>query len=270
MADRSKSPGYSLLALALDECRAIRGALQHREDIGDAIHEARKAIRRLRSLFALAEDRVDGLASLDRSLERLGEGLSTLRDAYVAIDTARTLAATDATAPWLALVKALVRRHDTLLAQALAGDPGFARRRRTAKRVERVLQQLDWTPLRAKDLRKALKRSQRRVARAGRRVEEAPTPENMHRWRRRTRRLRMQLGTVRMARPGIAKAVAKPSVREELEALHALSEQLGWQQDLQVLRSLVSRMRNVPERSLLSEHLRVTIETTNSGPATRG
>jgi CHAD domain-containing protein len=264
MANRSKHPGNSLLALALDECRAIRGALQHREDVGDSIHEARKAIRRLRSLFALAQDRVEGLASLDRSLGRLGEGLSTLRDANVAIETARKLATTDLSAPWPVFVEALVRRHDTLLAQAIARDPGFARRRRTATRVERVLQQMDWTPLRAKDLRKALKRSQRRVDRGRRRAKEAGTPENMHRWRRRTRRLRMQLGTVRMARPDIAKAVAKPSLRKELKSLHELSEQLGWQQDLQVLRGLVSRMKKAPGRALLSKSLQATIERTHA------
>jgi CHAD domain-containing protein len=260
MPDRSENPGNSLLALALDDCRAIRATLEHRQDVGDSIHEARKAVRRLRSLLALADDRVDGLASLDRSLERLGEGLSALRDAYVAIATARELAATDATAPWPAFVEALVRRHDTLLAQALASDPGFARRRRIATRIARVLQQLDWTPLRGKDLRKALKRSQKRADRARKRAKEAPTPENIHRWRRRTRRLRMQLGTVRQARPDIAKAVARPSLRKELASLHELSEQLGWQQDLQVLRGLVSPMKKTPDRALLSQSLQATIE----------
>jgi hypothetical protein len=72
----------------------------------------------------------------------------------------------------------------------------------------------------------------------------------------------MQLGTVRMARPDIAKAAAKPSLRRQLRSLHELSEHLGWQQDLQVLRDLVSRMRKAPDRALLSRHLQATIEET--------
>jgi len=265
MPDRSKNPGKRLLALAQEECRTLHAALEQRQDASASVHEARTAIRRLRSLFALAEDRVDGLVNLDRSLDRLGKGLSALRDAHVVVATARKLAAMDSTVPWAAFIEALVRRHDAMLARDTALDPGFGRRRRVARRIERALETLDWSPLRAIDVRSALKRSQRRSGRAGRRAKETPTPENMHCWRRRMRRLRMQLEAVRKARPDIAKAVAKRSLRKELKDLHEVSDELGWQQDLEVLRDRIGQMKTAPDRMLLSQHVRATLGMTHPG-----
>ncbi len=249
-----------MLALALKECQAIQRALENREDVCEGIHEARRALRRLRSLLALAEDCVDGLDAPDRTLQRLCKGLSTLRDAHVATVAARKMEGEGESASWQPLVEQLLRRRDTLLAQALARDPDFARRRREVARLELALQKLDWSALDAKHLRAALQRSRKRAAKAGRRADTSPTPENIHRWRRRARRLRMQLESTRTIAPALAKAVAKPSLRKQLGALHKLGDELGWRQDMQVLLGLLTKTRTVANRPLLLQELQARID----------
>lgn len=260
MPTRTTNPGDAMLALARRECQAIQRALANREDVSEGIHAARKALRRLRSLLAMAGDRVDGLDAPDRTLQRLCKGLSALRDAHAATVAARRLEGEGESASWQPLVEQLLRRRDTLLAQALARDPDFARRRRAVARLELALQRLDWTGLEAKHLRAALQRSRKRAAKAGRRADSSPTPENIHRWRRRARRLRMQLESTRTIAPALAKAVARPSLRRQLSALHKLGDELGWRQDMQVLLGLLTKARTVANRPPLLQELRARIE----------
>ena len=78
--------------LAREECRAIGRALAAKRRIHTGIHDARKAIRRLRSLLALVEARIPEATPIDQQLERLGDGLSHLRDAHVVVETARKVA----------------------------------------------------------------------------------------------------------------------------------------------------------------------------------
>lgn len=255
MSTRTTNFGHGMLALARQECQAIRRALGNRRDPCESVHEARKAIRRLRSLLALSSGCVDGLAAPDRSLQGLGNGLSTLRDAHVASVAAETLAGEDQSVPWRPLAQLLARRRDSLLAQALARDPGFVRRRREVAQVERTLQGLDWTALDATHLRAELRRSRKRAAKAKRRADSSPSPENIHRWRRRARRLRMQLEVTRALSPKLAKQVAKPSLRKQLDALQKLADELGWQQDMQVLLGLLARTRGVADRAVLLKQL---------------
>jgi CHAD domain-containing protein len=209
MAKRSTRLGEAMLAAALGHGRDLRQSLARPDDAdGEAIHEARKAIRRLRALLSLAKDRVDGLEPLDAQLEKLGDGFSVLRDAHVKASTARRVARRYPSTDWSALIAVLERQHRIRLAQARSKDRGFARRQRAIERVEIGLQALAW-PMRKKDLRAALARSQRRSDKAERRVEGAPRQENCHRWRRRARRLRLQLEAVRELASKLAREQAQ-------------------------------------------------------------
>jgi CHAD domain-containing protein len=246
--------GEDLLAMALHDCRAVRQALTRRDDSCDSVHEARKAIRRLRALLALANGSVERLDGFDAQLDRLGDGLSALRDAQVALLAGRHIAERNPAAPWPEVLATLERRRDLLLEQERKRDPGFGRRRRALTRVESGLQALAWS-VRKKDIRAALQRSQRRDTRARRAAEAMPLPANLHRWRRRTRRLRMQLEALQALAPNLARELARPSLKKQLRRLQARADALGWYQDLQVLRALVQRMRKLPERPLLLAQL---------------
>lgn len=237
------------------ECAAILRALASRHHIHVSIHGARKAIRRLRALLFLVEERLEDAAAVDRRLVRLGDSLSALRDAHVMVDAAQGLAAKGRPKPWAAAIHRLLRRRDELMQQALARDPDFLRRRRVVERAARRLGELAWHELEAADVRQALERSCRRVAKAEGRAKADPVPANLHRWRRRVRKLRMQMEALARIDPGLAKDAAKDSPSKAAKALHRLSDQLGAFQDKQMLRNVLRRMRDLPHRTQTARQL---------------
>ncbi|EIL97305.1 hypothetical protein RHOFW104T7_02640 [Rhodanobacter thiooxydans] len=246
------------------ECAAILRALASRHQIHVSIHGARKAIRRLRALLFLVEDRLPDAAAVDQTLERLGDGLSALRDAHVMVDTAEGLAARGKAKQWATAIKRLVRRRDGLIQQALARDVDFRRRRRVVERAARQLGDLPWHELEATDLRQALERSCHRVAKAEARAKADPLPANLHRWRRRVRKLRMQMEALTRIEPDIAKDAAKESASKAAKALHKLSDQLGAFQDKQMLRNVLRRMRGLPHRAQTARQLSEELATNQS------
>ena len=227
--------------LAQDGARVV-AALAAPDDQNEGIHAARKAIRRMRAVLALLDEDEFELEREDRSLRRLGKGLSALRDAHVVVEAAKRLQALHPGPAWAGVVGTLEQRRSGILQQAAAIDPQFARRRMT---IERVLQRLEaqpWERLRRRHVRAALARSERRVKRAASRAASDGDAEAIHRWRRRVRRLRMQLdaGQALGAFGGHAKGRVASNGRAK--ALHKTSDGLGWLQDLQMLRNLVRRM----------------------------
>lgn len=105
-----------------------------------------------------------------------------------------------------------------------------------------------WELLRSKHLRSALKRSQKRVNKAERSVKRNATPDDMHRLRRRSRKLRMQLEVMTRLKPHLAEKALDVESKKHVRELRKLSDGLGWQQDVVVLRNLVRRMRDIEGR----------------------
>lgn len=254
----------SMQAAAHKECAAILRALASRRHIHVSIHGARRAIRRLRALLFLVQERLEDAAAIDRRLERLGDSLSALRDAHVMVDTAEGLAARGKTKQWAAAIHRLLRRRDGLVQRALARDPDFRRRRRVIERAARQLGDLAWHKLKAADVRQALERSCRRVAKAEARARTDPVPANLHRWRRRVRKLRMQMEALARIEPDLAKDAAKESASKNAKALHKLSDQLGAFQDKQMLRNVLRRMRGLPNRAQTARQLREELAANRS------
>ncbi|RLK56322.1 CHAD domain-containing protein [Stenotrophomonas rhizophila] len=240
--------GPAARALADRECRAIAAALALQPDVHDAVHRARKTIRRLRALLAVLESRDLETARTDAALRRLGHGLSALRDAHVVVETCQHLAAQQPAPPWSEVCRRLMARRDVLLARALARDPAFARRHAALLRIAGELQAQPWDALSARDLRKGLARSERRTAKAEKRAARTADPQDLHRWRRRVRRLRMQLEAMPALDSALAASVKRTGPGHQARALHALGDQLGRQQDLRMVRNLVRVMPGVPER----------------------
>lgn len=251
-------------AAAHKECAAILRALASRRHIHVSIHGARRAIRRLRALLFLVQERLEDAAAIDRKLERLGDSLSALRDAHVMVDTAEGLAARGKTKQWAAAIHRLLRRRYGLVQRALARDPDFRRRRRVIERAARQLGDLAWHKLKAADVRQALERSCRRVAKAEARARTDPVPANLHRWRRRVRKLRMQMEALARIEPDLAKDAAKESASKNAKALHKLSDQLGAFQDKQMLRNVLRRMRGLPNRAQTARQLREELAANRS------
>jgi CHAD domain-containing protein len=243
------SCGSRLGRLLQKECLAAVEALAAAQDVHVRVHEARKAIRRARSLLALVGLDLDVEAG-DAALKRVADGLGELRDAHAAALTAARLGKRLADPRWTQAAAALAGRADRLARRELAADPGFAKRRRAIRRAARQLESLPWNGLRSPGIRKALLLQAKKADKATRRAEKAPGPENLHRRRRRLRRLRMQLDA--LAALKIRIIGRGPAVSKQL---HRQVDELGWRQDLVVLADALRRMRTLDGRRELLEQL---------------
>lgn len=233
------TPGLVARQLLAKDGHSILDALPSTGDQNAAIHDARKAIRRMRALLALlAEDSFD-LDGEDWALRRLGKGLSRLRDAHVVVETAKQLQSVHPSPGWIAVIHALELRRTRILQESLAIDPGFERRRRVVERFLQRMQVQPWGSLRPRAVRKALGRSERRTVKAAARAKVDAAPEVVHRWRRKVRRLRMQLEAAQALGVLHRHDAGRSELARKGKALHKISDRLGWEQDLRMLRNLV-------------------------------
>lgn len=240
----------ALQTLARDEVTALLDALADTRAPHRGVHEARKAIRRLRSLLLLGRKPFDdqGVA-IDAALKTLATSLSALRDAHVAAETASKVRRShddDANRErWAKLRRQLAGRRDTVLAADRAADPAFAERRAETTTLGTTIDALPWHAIDARAVRKALKRSLRRIERA-QDAAMAPrsTLEQRHRWRRRLRRLRMQWSALKSLRKAHDGAVSDELdtlltwLKERTASFSTLSrasDALGHEQDLRLL-----------------------------------
>jgi len=243
------SHGSRLGRLVQHEGLAAIEALTAPDDVHTHVHEARKAIRRARSLLALVEDELD-VGAADVILQRAGESLGPLRDAHAVHLTVIRLAKRLPDPHWQQAVGALGARADRLARRELAADPGLAKRRRAIRRAARLLDALPWDTLKSADIRDGLVRQSRRADKAAKRAKKTPEPENLHRWRRRVRRLRMQVDALAGLKLSILDQ--DPAVSKRL---HQLSDELGIHQDLEVLEDVLKRMRSLECRHALVAQL---------------
>ncbi|WP_426688769.1 CHAD domain-containing protein [Rhodanobacter ginsengiterrae] len=242
----SKLFGMELAEVASRQAQEVRRALEKKSDRHLAVHAARKAIRRLRGTLALGRD-VFGAKfdAIDKSLDRLADGLSALRDAQVVVETASKLA-NDHQPYWKEISDQLGHRRDRLLDAALSRDPDFSKRRARISRMALAITDLPWTDLTKKVVRDSVLHSLRRLEKAKTAAREEGSSVRLHRWRKRVRRLRLQLETLN----GVAASADWKDLEavkrkvESTRSLRRLADKLGWRQDLQVLRSSIRHAGN--------------------------
>lgn len=255
----SCSLGEALHSLAQADCGTVDRALGRSRDRHRAVHRARKAIRSLRAMIALL-DPVFGepATSVDRSLKSLALELSPLRDAHVVVAAAEKLAGDDQSSSWHHVARLLVARRNRLLRQTLQRDPAFAGRRCRLQQIASALDQLPWQTVTPELVERALALSECRMRKAERRARARGSATNMHCWRRRVRRQRLQLHAVRRVCTRQAYPIARSAKEHKtVVMLKELADRLGWRQDLEVMRSLLD---DLPDASLpraeLSKQLR--------------
>ena len=190
--------GPALREFALSElAQAARQLAREGSERHSGIHQARKSLRRARAALALARrDLGEPGRHLDEQIASLCRGLSALRDGQALVEALKRLGPTAAPALEAQLPQAIELakvRREQLLERALARDPGLARRRARIEGFARRLARLRWDEVREKRVARAVERSERRLAKARRRVERQPGhDERWHVLRRRLRRLRQQ------------------------------------------------------------------------------
>jgi CHAD domain-containing protein len=238
--------------IALGQIDDILDRLEGRsgDDLGTAIHESRKSLKRLRTVVRLVEAELgEELSAHENAAFRdAGRMLSGPRDSQVmveAFDAVLERYGVGSGAADLAGFRSrLVRSHERIRAELTAGAPALAE-------VERAIRaargRVDAWPLEQQGfdlLAPGLRRAYRRGRRARRAALEEPTPERLHEWRKGVKDLWYSVQIVEGAGPRRLKPL--------VQSTHELSELLGDDHDLvlleqqdasQTLRSLTERRR---------------------------
>jgi CHAD domain-containing protein len=208
------------------------------DDPVEAVHDARKALKKARSLLRLGRGTLaaDERRRDNAALRDAGRRLSAARDAEVMLEATDELAEQFAGRVPQATFDA-IRRH--LVAER---DP--ARRRLLESRLTRdvadtlkdVRSRIDeWTLRRSgwKALEPGLERGYARGRAGLKRARRGPTVENLHEWRKRTKDLWYHLRLLTALAPGIVGGAAKDADK--------LSKLLGDDHDLAVLHETLER-----------------------------
>ena len=217
--------------LPAEIARVARGRIEHALDelLGetdsspeDAVHEARKDMKKLRALLRLARAELgrETFARENACFRDAARELAGVRDADVMLET---LAKLDLPAPELRARLERHRAHDG------AGDRRAASLRAVGMLEAALARVSDW-PLERDSfnaLAGGLQRSYRRGRCELRDVRSDPSVEALHEWRKRVKELWYHHTLLRKAWPPVMSAVA--------DEAHALADLLGDDHDLAVL-----------------------------------
>ena len=209
---------------------AIERLERAEEDPVEAVHDARKHVKKLRALLRLVRPALGARAYRAESaaLRDVGRGLSATRDADVLVATVAALAQRFAgrlqAATFDGVRAALARSAGAPGEAAAERATAIAELRAAAARVEEwPLEGAGWGTVVA-----GIARAYRRGREAGTAAEEEPTAERLHEWRKRVKDLWYHERLLAPAWPAVIGAHG--------EEAHVLSELLGEEHDLAVLR----------------------------------
>lgn len=214
--------------------RIARGRIDHARDqltgaaghgAAESVHEARKDIKKLRSLLRLVRDDLGEEVYRRENdwLRQTARGLAGARDAEVLAVTLDGLVPRDvdpaAVAPLRAGLQEVRRRA--------AGDPRPAMTV-AVQRLDVLRARVDSWPLSgdARALQSGLRRSYERGRRWSRRAAREPRVHGLHEWRKRVKDLWYQATILRLADPALEQAA---------DRAHELSTLLGDDHDLGLL-----------------------------------
>ena len=202
----------------------LQGALEQAQQLArdEAIHDARKRLKRVRALLQLVRPVVGKplYRNEDHALRDVARPLSELRDAKVLIETIESVSQDDA----LASVRQELTDRKCSLDERNPLDAAAASIQAALGRVSA------WTdvPNRWASVGKGLKRTYRQARRAYRDALRKPTVEQRHEWRKQAKYLRYQLETLRPLRPELLEELAKQAEK--------LGDLLGNDHNLALLR----------------------------------
>jgi CYTH domain-containing protein/CHAD domain-containing protein len=205
---------------------AVAELSTHNGSLDNAVHEARKCVKRTRSVLRLIRP-VSGSA-YSRENQRLraaGRNLSELRDAQALIETLQNLEAYPPAKKKTAYSFLQRRKEKILRSLEASGEI-----KRTAKSLEQSLKSINRLPLQKVDFSviiDSLAKSVKRGRDAFSKAYADPKPENFHEYRKRVKDLRYQLGVLTELWPDVLEGYANSA--KELE------QSLGEDHNLAVL-----------------------------------
>ncbi len=233
------------------------------DDPVDAVHSARKAIKKERSLLRLARGAMSPQQRRheNHALRQAARGLSGVRDADVMIETVSDLSKRFAgqlpESAFGEVAGQLERSRDTPPGQT-ADSALHTRAVQELSAVRRRIDDWQLTDSGWSAIESGLMRSYRQGRKAFARAQRAPSLENLHTWRKRVKDLWYQ---ERLLAP-----VCGPAVRGHAKEAHQLADLLGDDHDLGVLRQMLTRNQDSPAVDLdaivaLIDHRRAELQT---------
>ena len=260
--------GVALATYCSAQIALVSEALQRRAHVYRGVHEARKGIRRLRSVIVLGTAHFGPTgAGVDGALRSLGRSLSVVRDAQAARDCAHRkvedAASPEQRALWQRMTIQLASARSRTMRQVRAKDVAFLQRQSAIARIGERISLLPWTDVGLRAVRAQLRRSAKRAGRAADCYLEEPRLTSLHRLRRRLRRYRMQIEALSTIHDAPASAPVNKdivaSVGKYLSWFKQISrrvDQLGELIDLHLLRTALRRLPASADRTLALASLR--------------
>ena len=221
--------------------KQVRNALkrlERRDPAAADIHEARKDIKKARATLRLLRDALPKAAygKENDMLRRAARPLSGARDAKVLVDTLDRLVDAHASADRIGGIGQLRRKlvHDSKSAyrRATAGPAGARHARRLLRKAQSRAARLSVGRHGWSKLGRGLLRLYQQGHDCLDEVRAEPTVERLHAWRKRTKYLYHQLQ--------LLEPVCPQTLRRFVRQLHRLSDELGDDHDLAVLRGQVA------------------------------
>lgn len=225
--------GDALLAIANQELDFATSRLAAASaDRDEAIHECRKAIKRLRAIAQLGVAvRGADPRPVERRLRDAGRLLAPVRDATAA---ARFQARLIDAEPELETLKHIGRISASGLDADLPRAKALAKLDSVRKRLPALFAEPDvWT---VRSMAEGIETTYAAAITGMHRLERKHTDTRAHAWRKSVQRLLHQLGTI--------EALCPDYLGEPLERLAVLADVLGEHHDAAVLRDRLGRLRN--------------------------
>jgi CHAD domain-containing protein len=233
--------------------KALKRLPSSRQPQDVAVHDARKRIKKARAALRLIREPL-GERRFHRENEALRDAarpLSEVRDAKILVEAFDGLVGASARANGTGVrgVRDALIGHQLRVRRRLFGGKQPLKPTRSA--LQSLRRRADRWPLSDRG-GSALIAGVRRVYRAGRkelaRVRQHPSDESLHEWRKQTKYLWHQLEMLEPMAPSILEAMVRQA--------HQLSDYLGDDHDLAVLRVRLSRMNGRAPRTALRSVVR--------------
>ncbi|MBU6410237.1 MAG: CHAD domain-containing protein [Verrucomicrobia bacterium] len=209
------------------ECLKRRGRLE-------AIHEARKNIKRARALLRLARQEMDrgGYRKETRTLRDASKAMSPARDAHVRLQALEKLAGHSRKKLPCARLKKRLRADCQQQADRFWSDAAWRTARRLLQLARKRVDKADLEPVGWRAIAAGLKRGYRRGGKLYLQARSGAAPEALHEWRKRAKDLWHQLRCLRGAWGRNTRAIE--------DRLKVLIEHLGNHHDLVTVRQSVA------------------------------
>ena len=259
---RGESVRKGLLRIVHEEVENAIRQFSNPKDLDEAVHEARKSIKRIRAVLRMLRPALGGVyQSANSDLRKIGQQLSALRDSQALLEIFDDLDASAFTTAREHLKRR--RQEEAAHFDAEATLPALVDALREVAR-----QASGWAIDQAglSLLSRGLARTVRRGRKAFRKAYEDPRPERFHEWRKRAKDFRYQLELLQKAWPEVLEGYA--SSARELESM------LGDDHNLAVLHDAVihnpDRFGTEEEQHELLAHIGAKAKELRADAATLG